>query len=95
MKPRHQKVTAYDKLDDGAVKITTKSYYEELTDLMEEIEKNIITDFNTLKRDVDIAVEQHFIKDGSKRLVLTLELKGGKPKLVKRWIVVKESFRHR
>ena len=95
MKPRHQKVTSYDKQDDGAIKITTKSYYEELTDLMEEIEKNIITNFNTLKQDVDTAVEQHFIKEGAKRLVLTLEIKGGQPKLVKRWIVVKESFRHR
>jgi hypothetical protein len=91
--PKHQKVTTYQKQGDE-IKITSKSYYEELAQMLEEIEKPSITSFQTLKQDVEMALE-HVLNDGSPKLVLTIEAKGSNLKLTKRYITLKENYPRR
>lgn len=95
MTHKHEKVTTYTPLKDGGVKIMSESYYEELSGYVEEIEKPVLTSFNTLKRDVELTVDKHFIQDKSAKLVLTLEMKNGEPRLKKKWVVLKKNINHR
>lgn len=90
MQPKHCKVTDYDKLPDGSTKITTSSYYERLTNLMEEIEAHVKTTSETLEQDV-LTQLKHF-KDGSPQLVITLKMVDGTPRLTKRYITLKKKF---
>lgn len=92
MQPKHQKVTKYIKLEDGGVKIVSDSYYEQLSQHIEEIEKNTLTSPYTLKQDVEHALS-HITEDGALRLILTIETKNGEPtKIVKRWTTLKQSY---
>ncbi len=93
--PKHQKITKYVPLKEGGIKIVSESYYEELSGLVEEIEKPVLTSFNTLKHDVELAVDKHFIQDKSAKLVLTIELKNGEPRLKKKWVTLRQNFKHR
>lgn len=92
--PKHQKETTYSKQDDGSIKIQTDSYYEQLAHQVVEIEKQLQSSFYTLKKDIDLALN-HIIEDGSPKLVLTIEIKHGEPKITKRWITLKQSFNKR
>ena len=92
--PKHQKITTYQKQEDGSVKIDQKSYYEQLSHVLVEIEKPMVSSFFTLKKDVDMALD-HILKDGSPKLVLTIELKAGQPRITKRWVTIKENYNKR
>lgn len=94
MTPKHQKVTTYQKQEDGSIKIEAKSYYEELSHVLEEVEKPMLSSFDTLKKDVEMALD-HFTVDGSPKLVLTIELKKGQPRLTKRYVTIKQTFNKR
>ena len=92
---KHEKVKRYIPLAEGGVKIVSESYYEELSGMVEEIEKPVLTSFNTLKHDVELAVDKHFIQDKTTKLVITLELKNGEPRLKKKWTTLKKNYKHR
>lgn len=94
MQPKHQKRTKYTALDDGSVKIESKSYFEKLAHSVEEIEKPMVSSFETLKTDIERALD-HFVVDGSPKLVLTIEMKKGRPKITKRWVTIKQDFPRR
>lgn len=91
--PKHQKVTTYQKQGDD-IKITTKSYYEELALMLEETEQKRISSFETLKQDVELALE-HVLNDGSPKLTLTIDSTNTGVKLTKRWVTLKENFNKR
>lgn len=92
MTPKHQKITTYSKNDDGSISIDHESYYEKLSQVIQEIEKPTITSPETLKKDVELALD-HILLDGSPKLTLTIEMKKGEQmRLVKRWVKVKQSF---
>lgn len=67
------KVTAYEKQDDGSIKITTKSYYEELSHVLEEIEKpysNLTA--HSAKEAVERALER-ITSNESPQVVITIK----------------------
>lgn len=88
---KHAKVTTYSKQDNGDVQIKTESYYEQLAHEVVEVERHILTTFETLKKDVEDSLEQ--ITDrGTTQLVLTIKVQNGVPKLTKRWIALKKDY---
>lgn len=93
MNPKHCKVTSYQKLEDGSIKITTKSYYEELSHMLEEIEKPYVLTQEVAKKALDKALERITSKS-SPKVVLTLTTGAdGKVKVVERYTTLKESFK--
>ena len=92
MNPKHEKRTTYDKQADGSTKITTKSYYEELSHLLEEIEKPMITTAQTLTQDVT-GILSHITEQGSPKLTITVVKsdKGGY-KVTKKYVTIKRKF---
>ena len=92
--PKHEKHVEYRRLDDGAVEITSKSYFERLAHMLVEIEAKKESDFKSLKTDVETMLK-HITDDGSPKLVLTIERKDGKFKLTKRYITIKQDFNRR
>lgn len=92
MQPKHQKITSYEKQQDGSTKITTKSYYEELSHLLEEIEKQSISTDQTLIKDVE-SMLSHIIVDHSPKLTITIvKLDRGGYKVTKKWVELKRKF---
>ncbi len=73
MTHKHCKVTSYEKQDDGSIKITTKSYYEELSHVLEEIEKPYtnLTAFSA-KEALDKALERITSKE-SPQVIITIK----------------------
>lgn len=95
MNPKHIKTTEYSKDDDGNTVIESKSYHDQLSHHVVELEKQVKSSFETLKLDVDHALK-HFIEDGSPKLVLTLDYaRRGQPRIIKRWVTVKENYNKR
>lgn len=95
MQPKHIKTTEYSKDDEGNTVIESKSYHDNLSHHVVEFEKQVQTSFETLKLDVDLALK-HFTDDGAPKLVLTLDYaRRGQPRIVKRWVTVKESYNKR
>lgn len=94
-KPKHVKITDYKKLEDGSIQIDTKSYFEDLTMDVREYEKNLMSSYYTLKKDVEEALK-HVIDDGSPKLVLTIKAnsKGG-VRIVKRWVEITKNYPRR
>lgn len=88
---KHAKVTTYSKDNNGDVNIKTESYYEQLAHEVVEIEKHILTTFDTLQKDVDEALV-HITDRGTSQLVLTIKVANGVPKLTKRWITLKKDY---
>lgn len=93
MNPKHQKVTTYKKTEDG-IEIDSKSYYESLAHQVTEIEKQLMSSFFTLKKDVEATLD-HVLEDGSPKLVLTIETKNGNPRITKRYVTTKQTFPRR
>lgn len=94
MQPKHEKRVTYEKQEDGSVKVTSKSYFEELSHIIEEVEKQTQSSFSTLKKDVEKMLE-HITDDGSPKLVLTIELKAGQPRITKRYVTLRQKFNRR
>ena len=92
MNPKHQKITTYEKQPDASTKITTKSYYEELSHLLEEIEKQSISTDQTLIKDVE-GMLSHIIVDHSPKLTITIvKSDRGGYKVTKKWVLLKRKF---
>lgn len=92
MTHKHEKVTTYVKMPDGSVKITNKSYYEELAHMIEEVEKpHHNLDFDSMKDAVDNALLR-ISQEESPQLVLTIRKQNGKIKLLERYIVNRKDF---
>jgi hypothetical protein len=91
MNPKHQKVTTYTKQADDSIKIEQKSYYEQLSQELVEVEKHIITTFSTLKNDVEGTLS-HLIDDKASQLIITIKVVNGEPKLTKRWVTLKRNY---
>lgn len=92
MSHKHEKVTSYIKMPDGSVKIVSKSYYEELSHMIEEIEKphhNLSTD--SMQDVVDKALER-ITSDESPQVILTIKKQNGKIKLLERYTVLTNDF---
>lgn len=88
---KHEKVTIYEEMPDGAVKIVTNSYYEKLAHTMEEIEKQLTTSKKTLLEDIIECVSP--LLKGSPRVTLIIEGKHNEPvRITKRVVTIKESF---
>lgn len=89
---KHEKVTSYTKMPDGSVRIVSKSYYEELAHMIEEIEKpyhNLTVD--TMQQAVDKALER-ITNDESPQVIITIKKQNGKIKLLERYTVVSNDF---
>ena len=79
-------------MPDGSVKIVSKSYYEELSHMIEEIEKphhNLSTD--SMQDVVDKALER-ITSDESPQVILTIKKQNGKIKLLERYTVLTNDF---
>lgn len=90
--PKHCKVTSYEKQPDGSVKITSKSFYEELKHVLEEIEKPYtnLTEV-TAKDTVSKALERITSKE-SPQVVITIKNDNrgrGGIKIVERYVLNK------
>lgn len=93
MTHKYEKVTQYTKQSDGSIKIQTKSYYEELASMIEEIEKphhNI--DDTTAKDIIDKALERITSNNSPKTIITITKGKNGY-KILERYTVVKESYK--
>lgn len=90
MEPKHCKITNYEAQSDGAVQITTYSYYERLANIVQEIESTIRSTQETLEQDV--VTQLKHIKEGSPKMVLTIKLVDGQPKITKRYVTLKKRF---
>jgi hypothetical protein len=91
MNPKHQKITTYDKQQDGSTNITTKSYYEELSHLLEEVEKPMISTDATLIKDVE-SMLSHIIVDHSPKLTITIAKSPKGYKVTKKYVLIKKKF---
>ena len=92
MTHKHEKVTSYIKNPDGSVKIISKSYYEELAHMIEEVEKphhNLTV--QTMTEAVSKALER-ITKDDSPQVILTIKKQNGKIKLLERYTVITNDF---
>lgn len=95
MTHKHCKVTTYEKQDDGSIRISTKSYFEELSHVLEEIEKpytNLTA--SSAKEAVERALER-ITSNESPQVVITI--KNGERgrsgiKVVEKYIVDKRSM---
>lgn len=94
MEHQHEKVISYTKQLDGSTKIEQKSYYEKLSQEVIEIEKYVPTSFMSLKKDIESCLE-HLTKDKSTQLVITINVKDGKPKLKKKWMTLQKNYPRR
>lgn len=92
MNHKHEKVTSYLKMPDGSVKITSKSYYEELAHMIEEVEKpHHNLDFDSMKEAVDNALLR-ISEEDAPQLVLTIKKQNGKIKLLERYVVSRKDY---
>jgi hypothetical protein len=94
MSHKHCKVTSYEKQHDGSIKVTTKSYYEELSHVLEEIEKPY-TNLTALsaKEAVERALERITSKE-SPQVIITIKTDNrGREgiKVVEKYIVDKRN----
>lgn len=92
MTHKHEKVTSYIKNPDGSVTITTKSYYEDLAHMIEEIEKphhNLTA--SSMQDAVNKALER-ITSDTSPQIILSIKKQNGKIKLLERYTVVTNDF---
>lgn len=93
MTHKHEKVTQYIKMPDGSIKITSKSYYEELANMIEEIEKphHNLSD-STAKEVVDKALER-ITSDSSVKTIITItKAKNGGYKILERYTNIRENY---
>lgn len=92
MTHKHEKVTTYIKMLDGSIKITSKSYYEELAHMIEEIEKPYHNlDFDTMKEAVDNALLR-ISQEDAPHLVLTIKKQNGKIKLLEKYTISRKDY---
>lgn len=92
MTHKHEKVTSYIKMPDGSVKITNRSYYEELAHMIEEIEKPYHNlDENTVREAVENALLKITEQD-SPQLIITLKKQNGKIKMLERYITNRKDY---
>lgn len=93
MNPKHCKATTYEKLEDGSIKITTKSYYEELAHMLEEIEKPYILNDTTAEKAVIRALERITSKSSPKVVITLTTLNDGKIKVIEKYTTIKQSYK--
>ena len=92
MIPKHQKVTTYSKAEDGSTKIESKSYYESLEQVVEEIEKHQLTTDDTIIKDVEKLLRL-ITHDKSPKLSITVTPRPtGGYKLTQRHVTIKKKF---
>jgi len=92
MNPKHEKRTTYEKQTDGTTKITTKSYYEELSHLLEEIEKPMISTDVTLVHDVEEMLKHITDKTSPKLTITIVKSDKGGYKVTKKYVTIKRKF---
>jgi hypothetical protein len=91
---KHIKVVTPDPQPDGSVMYTTESYYEQLSHKMIELQKELPTNKQHVLQDIISCLDHLF--QGSPRLVLTIDASENEPiRIVKRWLVSRESFKRR
>lgn len=88
---KHQKVTRYDKQEDGTIKITTESYYESLSHYVEEVEKPHISTPTTLEQDVLEMLKRITGKTSPKLTVTIIPHKTGY-KLTEKYVTIKKKL---
>lgn len=54
--PKHSKIKTFTPQEDGSTKIETKSYYEQLSSIREEIEQHIMTNPGKFLSDIIAAL---------------------------------------
>lgn len=96
MDKKHSKITKYEDLEDGSIKIVTESYFEELSSRREEVVQNIKTNHNDWLADV-ISCTDVIKKQQTKNLQINILLDDwNQPtRIVKQYIVRKEDFKRR
>ena len=93
---KHAKVTTYEEQEDGSIKATTESYFEELSSRKQDIIQHKKTDWNNLLPDVVSCLD--VIKQRKTRdLVIRISLNelNNPYAIVKEYTVKKESDRKR
>lgn len=92
---KHAKVKTTTPQPDGTLLIETKSYYEELNSIQEEIQQSIRTTKATFVTDLMHCVS--LISDGtSRKITITIEAndRNEPTRIVKTWTVRKEYHGH-
>lgn len=90
---KHEKVTTYQKQPDGNIKITAKSYYDQLASVVEEIEKphhNLSLD--EARQITDNAINRIFT-DASPQTIITIKKSKNGVKILERYTTLKQTFK--
>lgn len=91
MSLQHIKVVIPEPEEDGSIRFTTESYYEQLAHRTVEVEKKLSTDRQRILKDLISCLE---VLSTSNRLVLTIDGFEGKPvQITKRYLVSRENFK--
>lgn len=80
---QHEKVTTVTPQPDGSDKIETRSYYEKLANIQEELEKQIPVDRRNVLKEIINCLE-FITRDGSPELTIRIKARGGEPVLLTR-----------
>ena len=92
MTPKHEKRTTYVKQPDGSIKITAKSYYEELAHMVEEVEKPYHNLDSIAASEVVTHALERITSDESVQTIVTIKKQGGKIKILERYTSIKQNF---
>lgn len=93
--PKHAKVTKTEPQEDGSVKITQESYYEDLSFAQTEMEKRQFTSRGTILRDVISCIDL-ITHENSPEVNIQIKSKRGEPEIIiKRWVVERKHYGRR
>ena len=91
---KHEKVTTYRKQPDGTTKISTNSYYEELSHIMEEIEKPYTNLDSTAAQLILTKSLERITSKESPQVIITIKADNrgrGGIKIVEKYVSIKKS----
>lgn len=92
MPPKHAKITDYEKQEDGSVLITTESYYDRRTQLMQEIQKNHLATPKSLEADVNTLIQKLIDGSSPKSDITITRRDNGGFKIIEKYVVLKKTF---
>lgn len=92
MAHKHEKVTTYVKQPDNSIKIQAKSYYDELSHIVEEIEKPHTNISELQARAIIDTATDRVLSGESQQTVITIKKTNGKLKILERYITLKQDI---
>lgn len=92
MQPKHQKIKTTEVMNDGSSKITTRSYYEELSHILEEVEKPSLSTDKTLESDIMNMLRLITNKNSPKLSITITSRSDGNYKVVSKHVTIKRKI---